>query len=340
MTLRILITVDAENLRHDAAWEGYGPGLLENGLLEYALDGRSWGMSRIAEIAEHCGCPLTVFLSVFEASKWTLPVLQTITDRLLEGNHDVQLHTHPSWMFDLRREHMWQYSLAEQIQIIGEGKSLLRRLVGKDPIAHRAGAYGLNEDTLEALRQNGLHVDMSMFYGHPNCQNTWTRNQVTEREGILAVPVTVFWSEQRWTVGPFSWLSDRRLLKTDINGISGETFVQWARQAPALGLKVLVIFLHSYSFLDYFSFLREPNDLKRITPRPEIAARFEYVLRALRSLPEVEFITASEVLELWHSKPEVLQGSDEVPLLGAKHLWLPARLNEVKQRVKHVISPN
>ena len=337
MTLWALITVDAESLMHDPDWEGYGPGLLEHGLLEYELDGQSWGLSRITEIAERYDCPLTVFLSVFEASKWTLPALQAVTDRLLTGNHDVQLHTHPSWKFDVRREHMWQYSLAEQVQILAEGKSLIRRLTGKDPIAHRAGAYGLNKDTLEALRQNNIPLDMSMFYEHPNCKVTWTRNQVTERDGILAVPVTVLWQEHRWALGPLSWPYDRRVRKTDINGISGETFVEWARQAPGLGLKVLVIFLHCHSFLNFYPFLRDPSDRKLIAPRPEIAANFDYVLRVLKSLPYVKFTTASELLKIWRSEPELLRGTDEVPLFVAKCPWLRTQLGKVKHMVKHVI---
>ena len=83
--------------------------------------------------------------------------------------HEVQLHTHPVWVDPDRRLNMHQLPLDEQVAIIEQGKELLAQWSGTNPIAHRAGAYGLNEVTLQALRLTGLPVDCSMYYDHPNC---------------------------------------------------------------------------------------------------------------------------------------------------------------------------
>lgn len=48
---------------------------------------------------------------------------------------------------------MYLYSLNKQTEIIKDGKELVKEWTGEYPIAHRAGAYGINENTFMALRE-------------------------------------------------------------------------------------------------------------------------------------------------------------------------------------------
>jgi len=74
---------------------------------------------------------------------------------------------------------MYLYSLDEQIEIIKDGKELVKEWVSEYPVAHRAGgAYGINKDTFTALKENGIPIDSSSFYGHPNCKAVVTKNRI------------------------------------------------------------------------------------------------------------------------------------------------------------------
>src|SRR5207249_9066268 len=110
----------------------------------------------------------------------------------MAGGHEIQLHTHPDLMYDPKRQSMHEYSLAEQTTIIRDGMALLREWTGKAPIAHRAGSYGANKDTLKALHANGIFLDSSFFYRHGNCRLPFANlNSPFKADGIWEVPVTV-----------------------------------------------------------------------------------------------------------------------------------------------------
>ena len=170
--LYLTITVDTESPQtpllergdvHNLAWIAR----------EYKL-----GVPQIIKILKKSGIRATFFLNVFEKCIWGEKSLKEVAKAISETNNDVQLHTHPAWCFDRTRPHMWQYSLAEQMEILKIGIELLKKWTGKYPIAHRAGAYGINKNTFVALKQAGIRVDSSNFYEHPNCKVIWTINRV------------------------------------------------------------------------------------------------------------------------------------------------------------------
>ncbi|EPS52535.1 hypothetical protein CFSAN002368_07690 [Clostridium botulinum A1 str. CFSAN002368] len=124
-------------------------------------------------------------LNVYESKKWEKEGFGRICDNICKRGFDVQLHTHPYWMYDVNREHMHEYSLEEQKTIIKDGIQLLSYYTNEKPVAHRAGAYGANKDTIEALRQNGVKYDFSMFYGHPNCKINLCINKLQKIDKLL-----------------------------------------------------------------------------------------------------------------------------------------------------------
>ena len=319
MPLYVLLTVDAENHFFYPSWNAYG-----GNPLEYDVDGESWGMKRIAAEAERYECPLTVFLSVFEARKWGLSTLRETLRILEDGSHDIQLHTHPDWHSDVRRESMWQYNLDEQVEIIARAKELFEEMTGKAPIAHRAGAYGLNDMTLEALRCNGIPMDMSMFYGHPNCHSVRSFNSVINRDGVLTVPVSIIREESRKCLGPFSWSPQSKYSKMDINWRPATAFQEWITQAREIGLRVLVVFMHSYSLLKW------SPDRRVLGPNPVMIERLNEVLQAITNLPDTEVLSSANLFRTWQCSPESVEGPDGTPSLVTEESWLKSRLDNAE----------
>lgn len=319
MSLYVVITVDAENHFFYPSWDAYG-----GNPLEYDVAGESWGMKRIAAVTEKYACPLTVFLSVFEVRRWGVPSVQETLKVLGCGNHDIQLHTHPDWYLDMRRESMWEYSLQEQIEIIAYAKKLFEEMTGKTPIVHRAGAYGLNDMTLEALRCNGIRMDMSMFYGHPNCRSVRSQNSVVNRDDVLTVPVSVVREESRKHLGPLFWSSQSKYSKMDVNWQPTEVFQEWINQARGIGLKVLVVFMHSYSLLNV------SPDRKVLGPNPAMLERLNQVLHFLTHAPETQIVTAADLLRIWRESPGELEGPDGAPLIANEESWLKSRFDRAE----------
>ncbi len=123
------------------------------------INGEVFGFPKIAELCAEYGYLATFFVSVFDWPKSGEDRLAEACRLIKQNGHDVQLHTHPQQAFDSRRFLMSQYSLEEQVRIIEAGAKRLRGVTGERPIAHRAGAYGLNADTITALKLNNINID-------------------------------------------------------------------------------------------------------------------------------------------------------------------------------------
>src|SRR5438874_9068852 len=163
MQTKVLITIDTEVRtpdRHDA--------------FDHDVLGQSKSNSRgaywIADQLKTYGFTGVFFLDVYGRGRFQGAPYRELCERLLEKGQDSQLHTHPDQMYDPKRRSMHEYSLAEQSRIVRDGVALLKDWTGKSPIAHRAGGYGANEDTLKALQANGISLDSSFFYRHENCR--------------------------------------------------------------------------------------------------------------------------------------------------------------------------
>src|SRR5690606_32194495 len=108
----------------------------------------------------------TFFLNVYEYKTWGEESLRNIALQLQRSGQEVALHTHPQWLYDPGIPRMYDYSLQEQTRIIAEGVALIEKWTGEAVFSHRAGAYTANRDTLQALENNGIYLDSSLFYGH------------------------------------------------------------------------------------------------------------------------------------------------------------------------------
>lgn len=235
------------------------------------------GLELLLTIFERHGVVGSLFTNVYEWSVWGREEMRRVLTAIHGRGHQAELHTHPIWLDELRRENMNQFSLQEQLAIIKEGAAFIQDAVGRRPLAHRAGAYGFNRDTLKACAQAGLQYDSSNYFGHPNCQAIVTQNKLVRAEGIIEAPVTFL-------------VRDNQPIKTDTNWISPEElagFVAGLKERP--GLNFLNLFMHSYSLMS------TPDNFATLMPNPAAVERLERMLALLAADPDCVFTPIAEL---------------------------------------------
>jgi peptidoglycan/xylan/chitin deacetylase (PgdA/CDA1 family) len=310
-TIFITITVDTESSDSPEA-------VKRNGLLSPMVygefDGTYWGFPKIMEICDRHQCKATFFVSVLQHVKDGKGAFREICREIKHKGHDVQLHPHPIWGYGKRYLH--DFSLEEQIEIIREGAELLKTWIGESPVAHRAGWYGINEDTFKALEVNGIAVDSSMFYSRPSCHFTITKNKVIEFNRIAELPVTICHVQPEFTLGALRYKRQPYYAKTDVDWLNLDELLWFVEEAMRHNLRVIDLFLHSYSFVKFDS------SLTNFRPDHDEAEKFDRLLSVVTKHPKIEVITVKQFHDLYSSNPELFnEGSDYVPRLN-RHLSL------------------
>jgi peptidoglycan/xylan/chitin deacetylase (PgdA/CDA1 family) len=306
--LYVVITVDVESSDSPAALDR---GDLLEAMVYGKIDGVRWGFPKIIEVLARYDHRATFFLSALQYKKSGEGVFQEVCGEIGRGGHDIQLHVHPAWAGGQR--YMADCSLDEQTDIIGEGAEKLTKWTGRKPVAYRGGAYySLNEDTFRALRAGGLAVDATMYYGQPRCKYVTTHNRVVEVDGIIELPVTICRLRPEIPVGPIKYKRRPHYVKTDINAVGLDVLLRFVQEARENNLRVMNLFLHSYSFLScspsYTNFKPEPKQLEKLD-------RF---LAAVAADPGIEVVTVAQFYELYRRHPATFTGaSDHVPEITA-----------------------
>jgi peptidoglycan/xylan/chitin deacetylase (PgdA/CDA1 family) len=242
---RVVITVDVESneafslpAQIDAVCQG----------------GTKCGLMEIARWLRERGWSGTFFLNVYEHRKWGEPALKDVAVRLQDAGLDVALHTHPHWAYDPARWGMYQYSLAEQTDIVRDGVRLLQSWTGRPVVAHRTGAYAANEDTLTALERNGVLIDSSVFWKYPGNRLDglgFPHNRPSHRGRLAEVPVTAYQREDRPNIFGSAFAPIATLRKFDVNWFTDAGEVNAAIDAAVeADVPVLVLFLHSFSLIE------------------------------------------------------------------------------------------
>ena len=159
----LIPTIDVEALRSLRRLGSYDM------LIEGKLGDRYWGVRKLIDVVRAFEARATFFVDVCEMGH-SEERMVALCRHIMERGCDVQLHIHPQFMFDVSRPLLNQYSLEEQIDIVKRCKEVFYGLTNCYPMAHRAGGYGVNEDTFRALAACCIPVDASFFYGHPQCR--------------------------------------------------------------------------------------------------------------------------------------------------------------------------
>lgn len=292
----LIITIDLENMNTPLAEGCYTKNLFSVDVVNPLLD-----------VLDKHKIKAVFFASVFEHCRFDEEAIREVLKFIEARKHDIQLHTHPYWCYG--RTYMWEYSLEEQIKIIDDGRQLFKEWLGRYPVAHRAGAYGINQDTLHALRQNHIFIDSSMFHQRQNCKVNWSRNQIAEKDGLLEIPVTGFF-KQKYLDFKLSKIKYRKkFIKTDIDWCSDEELFNFVDQAKRNNIKVVNLFMHSYSFLKY------DENFTRFDQNEKALQNLNRLLSVWTQDSQIRFITMQELLTLYNRDAHLFSGSDYVPVL-------------------------
>lgn len=279
----INISVDTENMNTPFFNNEYNQSILK------------YGTESIVNILKQFNMTATFFLSIFEHYKIEHRELQEVVNLIKE--YEVGLHTHPLW---IGHENMHTYDLNEQIKLIKEGISLFEKYGLERPKVHRAGAYGLNKNTIEALKKNKINIDSSMFYSHPNCKEVWSQNAIIKREGFIEFPVTIF---RRNMYDQNRELMSDKIVKVDINRVFYDEFINFIDFARKNNHQYINLFMHSYSLLNFQKgeFARNSRDEKKL----------HKILEYISEQKDLEVVT----LEFLAERENVLSSIDAIPVI-------------------------
>jgi len=287
---------------------------------------KPYGVPMLADIFNSHGISATFFLDVFEHTLFGEKALQNVCDKMLSSNQDVQLHTHPSWREDdrdfdhikkLKREKsylpqnkdfMFECTFEEQVKILEHGIDCIKRWTGKAPVAHRAGGYGLNEDTARALRSAGIPIDSSMRFGHRNSKISWSINRIVLKSGLMEIPVTGF--KRILYVCPSMNLMTRKdpFRVTGINSCDLNELLWFVDELSGDRLKVMNLFMHSYSLLNYGPRFRWFN------PAVERIEKLQNFLKYTVNRRDVVYMSMAQFWEHYGADPDKFDGDDYYPL--------------------------
>lgn len=240
---RVIVTIDVESNEQYSLPEQ----------VDAVCEGTPCGVMEIARQLQARGWSGTFFLNVYEHTHWGADTLKDIARRLQNLGQDVELHTHPQDAYDRARWGMHQYSLDEQTAIVRDGVRLLESWIGQAVVAHRAGAYSANEDTLTAIERSGILLDSSVFWQNENNHFgsiPFLRNRPTLRGRLLEIPITVY--ERDDVPG---WLTGFAPPSTSVRKIDADWLITESEMRSAIDQIVssqpptLVLFLHSFSLM-------------------------------------------------------------------------------------------
>jgi len=248
---KIIITIDTE--------VGEKAKYVKDGFEKFILGkigNQYYGVPKIVEILDDFGFKAEFFVDVYEYNFFGEEKYKNLCNFLHKKGHGVQLHTHPSYAYDINRVNMYEYSLEEQIKIISEGKELIKKWIDEYPIAHRAGNYGANNNTLIALKENNIKIDSSFFYKHDNCKiQLPTINDPILYDGVLEVPITVIKRYPKFLSIPIPIRAN--WAKLDINWLSYQELKEGLQKIKS---EYIIFFLHSSSFILRDEFLTGVKD--------------------------------------------------------------------------------
>jgi hypothetical protein len=241
---RVVFTVDVESTEHFNLPDQMSP---------VCEGGSACGVMEIVRLLQARHWSGTFFLDVYEHQIWGKPAMQKIAVELRDAGQDVALHTHPQWVYDPARWAMHQYSLDEQTTIVRDGVRLLEEWTGQRVVSHRAGAYTADERTLIALQRNGVPIDSSLFWQYPHNRLGplgLPHNQPSQYGGVFEIPVTAYLREDRPNIFSGALAPVSAIRKIDPNWFVDAGEVKSAIDgALSANVPVLVVFLHSFSFM-------------------------------------------------------------------------------------------
>jgi hypothetical protein len=284
--VQVLLTIDTE-CSMGGAWENpkYKPVDPERAILG-KIGSDYYGVPRIMDILEENGLRGTFFIEVFAAMNGFHTELAKAYSGIVNRGHDVQLHLHPIhyyyWMREKRhldvetlpaeKDMIGTLPPDRQLEMLKKGISLFRELVGRSPIAFRAGNFGAAMNTLHALEKTGIKIDSSFSaaYTKRGCQleSGGAINRPWQYGAVWEIPIT--------TVETGAW-GARGWKPLNVNAVSLWEMMHALEQAERIGLTTATFIAHSFSL-----FKTADVQFRRLRPDWLVLRRFQGLCRFLK----------------------------------------------------------
>ncbi|MDW3094232.1 MAG: polysaccharide deacetylase [Gammaproteobacteria bacterium] len=277
------------------------------------------GLPLKLKILQEHGIRATFFVEPLFATRFGLEPLQEIVSLIKEYDQDIQLHLHTEWVDEAnkplfpentnKRQHIKYYSLEEQCKLIETGVNLLKQCGCEDVKAFRAGSFGANMDTLEALRRNDIFIDSSYNYTFLN------KNCDIEYPTPLYQPALINGVYEY----PLSYFHDSNSARhAQLGACTSRELIHCMQQAETLGWDSFVILSHNFELMN----------TKKSGPDNTVINRFRRVCEFLDQHRD-EFIscTFSELA------PAVGDQSIQPPI---KSKWLDSKVRMFEQIMRRL----
>lgn len=314
--VRVFFTVDTE-CSLGGAWENPGqkPVRPERAILG-KIGPKYYGTPLIMDILERNDLRGVFFLEVFAGLNGLRDELKACYQQIVRRGHDAELHLHPIQYYYRQREDdqldpaqlpaakdmIGALPVERQVELLKKGIGLFVDMVGKTPVAFRAGNFGASTETLDALEKVGIHLDSSFnaAYSGGACtiDSGGAVNRAWQHGAVWEVPITTY-ETGAW--GLKSWK------QLNINAISLWEMKKVLEQAERIGLTTVTFIAHSFS-------LFKVGDMQFEEMRPD-----RLVLRRLEGLCKFlkQHKDRFEVKSFAEVEPSTLRGGESgFPKMG------------------------
>jgi len=274
----VIVTVDTEFSSHKDDIGIFG-----------RIGEKEYGISKIMNILDNEGVKATFFVDVYGYRKCGKRIMKDICLNIHSKGHDVQLHTHPDWIYDKNRGYMAKYSLEEQVEIIKHGKELLEDWIGEGPIAHRAGDWGANDNTIKALEVNNIPIDSSFFKQWPLCElDLPINNKIILLNSVLEIAPTTYISPSLGLFRPY------KIIDIDSNPLLElKTVISKCRM---FNINPIVLVLHSFSFLMW------NRNRTKYWPDYSDIKKFTFLIQLLKENKQIHILSMKEFYSLYQQQ--------------------------------------
>jgi len=219
------------------------------------VDGRSQGLGFLLNQFERHRIPATFFVEAAHRYYFRSDPMARIARRIVEGGHEVQLHTHPCWsvfryadwreqvQHAPRQDDFFGRAEDDTVRLLRQGQEAFADWGVPAPTVFRSGNLQHDDTLFAALARCGIPysscVGLTVFDSHDPRYRLYSGAH--RRHGVLEMPVLTF---QDWRVG------GRRHLKTLT--IAGTSFTETRlllERAYEQKVPLVVILTHPFEYV-------------------------------------------------------------------------------------------
>jgi len=277
------------------------------------ISGKDYGVGLISDTLQKAGFRGSFFVDTCAEDLFGEEIVLKTARLLSQKNQDVQIHAHP------QKGEFCQISDNGKRRIIDRGCNLIFKATGKLPTAFRAGSYMMDEESFPLLKEYDIIADCSNFSGVSPL--AVTNNSVKRVGEIYEIPVSYYRLFFSPLISLYNNIAGKKAFyggncKIDINWMNINGMKRVCKKFLSSGISVMVIFLHSFSFIDWGKMNRYGKDERII--RRDIIRRFEDFVTFLQSEENVQVVTMRELTDLLindaDERQNILSAPDCIPV--------------------------